>query len=158
LGTAGGRRTGKLLAAVRVILYHPRWSLSCRTCETYQFDSDGRPVRTPGGEIEERGNLPTPCHKCEKVPQWARRETPEDYKRLRSLAAELTDQQRKAWEFYNRMKAVSWQDPAACDRIVQYFAGSLRQLEDRHARDQADRSAESVGVLLDVIAKRWLKR
>ena len=156
MGTERVNRPGKLVDAVRVVLYHPKWSLPCGVCEKWLY-KDGVFKRDAAGEIEPRGQLPTPCGVCAKVPLHLRQIYPDETQRLRAAAHEFSPANRKFWEFYNRMKAVNWQDPAARDPLVQYMAGGVRELEDRHERDNQDRTHESNLFVLGLIAKRLVK-
>lgn len=154
MGTESGGSPGKLVNAVRVIVYHPKWSIPCGVCEAYLMTKEGRFLRDAAGELQPRGTLPTPCGVCPKVPRHLRELDPDDVKRLRAAAHELTPANRKFWEFYHRMKAVNWPGQVAADPLVQYLAGGVREVEDQYARDAADRSHESVAVLLEVLGKR----
>lgn len=140
--------------AVRVMLYHPRWNIPCGVCEAWLFTKEGRLHRDAAGNPTERGGLPTPCGTCPKVPQHLRELYPDDVVRLRAAADELTPANRRFWTFYNECKAVGWTSGAGSDPVVRFLAGGLREVEDRHARDAADRSHESNVILLGLLAKR----
>jgi hypothetical protein len=137
-----------------VALYHPRWSIPCNVCETYQLTETREFKRDAGGELLERGGLPTPCHKCPKVPTWAREQYQDDWKRLRTLADEPTPENARFLDFYNRMKAVNWNHPAASDPLVLFLAGGIQGVEDQYARDMADRNHTAFVSVLGLLLKK----
>lgn len=146
------------MSGVRVVLLHPAWKFSCRTCIRYMVTSEAVFRRGPTGEVELRPpGSPTPCSACPKPPTWAK-EAGKDWEELRSLAHELTDQNRAAVAFYNRCKATA-SFPA--DPLVRWYAGLIREAEDDAARVGADRIekngrelTEAVIVTLKVMASR----
>jgi hypothetical protein len=147
-----------MTAGVRVAVFFPRWNMPCATCESFLFREDGSVQRDAAGDPQPRGTLPTPCHKCPKVPKHARDARPGDWKYLRTLADELTPQHRKAWAFYRAMRAVNWQHPAALDPLVLWYAGPIRDIEDERDRLRADRSADLLDWFVKFVATRGLSR
>lgn len=115
---------------MRVALLHPVWDRSCTFCETYVTEPDGRVFRdrTTGEPVLRSlyGNVPTPCHICEKVPREVR-DTGVSHVELRKHAVELTDRNRRAWHFYRQCRAVGHFPD---DPIVRWYAAILRDLYD----------------------------
>lgn len=148
---ATGDRRGKLRAGVRLILWHPIWDRSCRSCETYDYGSDGRlrldhkglpRQRTPG--------VPTPCRKCPKVPEEAKEATAH-VGELRKAADDMTDANRTAYARYLEWKAVNrFPD----DAVVTWYAGVIRGIEDGFARYQTDRQYAATATMAAVLRVR----
>jgi hypothetical protein len=156
-----GGRPGKLVNAVRVMLYFPPWGISCGVCESYLRKTDGTFMRDAAGVLQPRSGvvtLPTPCGTCPKVAKHLRDCYPDDIPKLRAAADELTPANRQFWEFYNSQKAVGWTEAAKADPIVRFLAGGLRELEDRHARDAADRTHETTAAVIELVVKQLLRR
>jgi hypothetical protein len=84
------------------------------------------------------------------VPQYLRREGA-DQEVLRAAAIELTEQNRKAWEFYRQCRAVGiFPD----DPLVRHFAVVLREVEDELERLPVLRLTATVQLLVELLAKR----
>lgn len=129
MGTGGaGEGRGKLVAGARVALLHPGWDRSCAACETYRVREDGTysPDKRTGLPMLRPAGVPTPCHKCPKVPA-AARDAGLDWRELRKLAADMTPANRAALDFYLACRAVGrFPD----DPLVGWYAPLVRDVED----------------------------
>ena len=152
MGAEDGGNIGKLRGGVRVIILHPEWDRPCSVCEKYVTRADGSFLldRRTSLPVLRQPGTPTPCHKCEKVPLYLRREGA-DQEVLRAAAIELTEQNRKAWEFYRQCRAAgSFPD----DPLVRHFAVVFREVEDELERMPVLRLASTVQLLVELLAKR----
>jgi hypothetical protein len=84
------------------------------------------------------------------VPLYLRREGA-DQEVLRAAAIELTEQNRKAWEFYRQCHATGiFPD----EPLVKWYAVVLRAVEDELERMPVIRLAATVEALVELLAKR----
>ena len=126
---------------MRVAALHPIWDRSCEVCETYLFNSDGRPTLRGGLPVLRPEGAPTPCHKCEKVPL-AVRASGADWKACRAAAADPTAANRQTLRFYRECKAVG-EFPRG-DALVRWYAVIIREAEDSVAREETARLALAI--------------
>lgn len=87
--------------------------------------------------------VPTPCHKCVKVPLEAR-EAGLDTPTLRALAVDPTDQSRDAFEFYQECRAVGH---FPNDPIVRWCARIIREVEDLASRQPFEQLEKTLHLL-----------
>lgn len=122
-------------------------------CEQYTYRRDGTIVEDHEGKPLKRNPLvvlPTPCGSCPKVPDGAKQAT-SDYKELRKLAEDMTEQNRTAYKAYKRFKATAnFPD----DPIVEWYSGIIRDIEDAHTRRQQSKITESFDILCEILKVR----
>ena len=106
---------------MRLILVHPAWaSISCRECQSYIYDSEGKPTTRAGHKVPRPNGVATPCYKCPKIPD---SEVDKKYYN----ACELTEQLWRTYRHYKECRAIgSFPD----DPIVRRNAAIIREIED----------------------------
>jgi len=102
---------------------HPEWARTCEDCAKWIYDDDGKQVQRAGLPVVRPPGVPTPCHKCPKIPDGA--------EPVRSNAGELDDRGFQAYRHYLECRAVG-QFPD--DPIVRRNARIFRAAHD--AADQ----------------------
>ena len=107
--------------------------------------------RDIGGEPQPRGNLPTPCDSCPKVPRWARNSL--GWKECRKHAAELTDDNRQAWEFYYEHR-----DSPPDDELFRWYAGIIRRVMDEREADAQTANYKATGATLEAMITLAFRR
>lgn len=134
-----------------VYFAHPRWRISCKTCETFLYSKDGDLWREPDGQPTKRlPGSPTPCLSCPKVPAWAKRQG-KNWSECRSVADELSDANRSAFEFYSACKGVgSFPD----DPLVLWYSGLIARVEADAAADAAEAGRNLLKGVLSVVLAR----
>jgi hypothetical protein len=136
---------------VRVTLLAPQWDRPCAVCLMYVPRDDGTFLLNKlTGLPVLRGNAgdKTPCHKCAKVPEYAKVAHAHDPARMRESAIELTDQNRAAYRFYRECRAVgSFPD----DSVVRWVAAIVRDAEDERDRRPVRELATAVESLVAIL-------
>jgi len=107
------------------MLFHPRVArVSCRDCQTWLYE-DWELVRRParvGLPVRRPKGMPTPCHKCPKIPDEAPKSA--------QFAAELSDRNRRAYLHYLECEAVGrFPDDPIVARNAAIIRGWLRAAE-----------------------------
>lgn len=154
---APARGSGKkLVRGVRLSLFAPEWDRPCALCERYDYDKDGNVRRLPDGSPVPRPKIgnqsaPTPCQACAKPPKWAK-EQGKDWKELRSLADEMSDENRRAYQFYRECKAVGHFPD---DAIVRWYAAIVRDVEDDFAKEPIRNNTAAVLSLITLLTMKF---
>jgi hypothetical protein len=115
------------------------------------FEKTGAVSRRADGKPAERGNAPTPCSSCAKVPTYAKA-AGMDWKELRRLAVEMTDQNREALRHYRECKATHLFPD---DAIVKWYSGIIRAIEDEWQQEPAERQTAAILTLVTAVTLRW---
>jgi hypothetical protein len=136
---AGGTG-GKLTAAVRVWLANPRWRIPCSDCELIQFDRTGRAFP--------RGDAPTPCESCPKVPESVKA-TGADWRECRAAANEFTPENRAAFDAY-----FAFGPDAPADPVFRWHSGIVRRAIAEYEADTAAATADGLARLTLAVLKR----
>lgn len=150
----GGSR-GKLLTGCRVIFLHPEWDLPCEACEAWLITASAELKRDPAtGEPLVRGDTPTPCEACPKVPTWAKK-TDRDVPALRALAADLSPENRKAVAFWRSARAAGL---VVADPVYVWYAGVIQRAVDETVAARADRLYEANRSLVRTVIELTMRR
>lgn len=114
-----------MIGASLVLRYPGIASVPCSRCIEILgdfIDGEWVPSTRCGKEIERPKGSKTPCWKCPKLSLEDRKgENPNP-----SMAVELSDNNRRAWDYYNEVQAGA---TMADDPITRRFCGALRRLE-----------------------------
>lgn len=105
-------------------LAHPEIDArSCDDCERWLYDEDGKRSERAGAPVPRLPGMPTPCHKCPKIP---RGKPPR-----RESAVQLTDRNRRAYLHYLECRATGrFPD----DALVARHAAIIRSVHDEWDR------------------------
>lgn len=136
---------------MRVTLLAPQWDRPCAVCLKYVPREDGTFLsdkRTGLPVLRGNAGDKTPCHKCAKVPEFAKVAHAHDPEELRRSAVELTDRNRTAYRFYRECRAVS---SFPDDPIVRWVAAIVREVEDDRDRRPVRELASAVESLVAIL-------
>lgn len=116
-------------------MMHPEWSRSCADCETWLYGDDGRQSMRMGLPLVRPKGVPTPCHKCPKIPY--------GLEAIRANAAELDDRGMQAYQHYLECRAVGVfpEDP-----IVRRNARIFRAVHDEYDKSPMWKLIALVGI------------
>lgn len=142
---------GKLAAGVRVSLFAAKWDRPCARCAEWVYGEDGVIRRDTSGRPIPRGNAPTPCQSCAKVPTWAKTDGTKTYLDLRKLAADMSPENLKAYDRYREWRATGrFPD----DPIVQWYSGIIGPIYEEWNHAPLERSAAAVTTLVTYLTIR----
>lgn len=113
---------------------------------TYVYREDGEIVTRGGVKQKRPPGTPLPCLGCAKIPPGA---DPHP-----ASAVELTPENRKCWQHYQRAKAVNWNVPEAADEMVQRHAAMIDEVTRAVEKKQGNGTLVEIGLALGRLAAR----
>lgn len=122
------------------MLLHPEWDRPCADCQRWIYRDDEQTPLAERGEVMRFGGklvprdlklVPTPCHRCEKVPLPLREQASEPGVLSARDAIEPEDRHRRAVDFHMECRAVlAFPD----DSLVRRSAALIQPIVEQRQR------------------------